>query len=138
MSLKVLDDVCIGCGGCDYACPTGALAKTDTFLGLFAIDPYLCDDCMLCVPKCPEVAIVEDPAWPVCRAHGCPLSSERLEGVECSVWQQTCTTCGGPLWRDASSDWHCPRCDDGRKVGCPKIRHLEPPSGSTPVGLVHT
>lgn len=44
MALKVLDAECIGCGGCEYACPTGVLTETDSFLGLFAIEPYTCDD----------------------------------------------------------------------------------------------
>src|SRR5881275_2971879 len=78
MSLKVVADECIGCGGCEYACPSGALAKTDSFLGLFAIDSFRCDDCQLCIPKCPVDAIVADPEWPVCFGHGCPLSSTRL------------------------------------------------------------
>jgi len=125
MSLKVLVDECIGCGGCEYACPTGALTKTDSFLGLFEIDPYTCDDCGLCVSKCPYDAIVGDAEWPGCFGHGCPLSSSRLTGYECTVWQDSCPTCQGPLWRaDESSPWTCPRCDDGRKVGCPKLRHL--------------
>ena len=90
MSLKVVEDLCIGCGGCEYACPAGALTKTDSFLGLFEIDPFLCNDCGECVPKCPVFAIVADPEWPVCRGHGCPLTSERLAGVECAEWQQRC------------------------------------------------
>src|SRR5437773_1840341 len=85
MSLKVLADECIGCGGCEYACPTGALTKTDSFLGLFAIDAYTCDDCGQCVPKCPVDAIVVDPEWPTCYGHGCPLSSTRLQGVQCNI-----------------------------------------------------
>jgi NAD-dependent dihydropyrimidine dehydrogenase PreA subunit len=126
MSLRVIEEECIGCGGCEYACPTGALAKTDSFLGLFAIDPYRCDDCELCVPKCPVDAIVFDPEWPVCHGRGCPLSSHRLAGVECNIWQASCPGCGGPLWRaEGTEAWHCPRCDDGRAVGCPKVRHLE-------------
>lgn len=124
MSLRVLDDACIGCGGCEYACPRGALTKTDSFLGLFAIDPYTCDDCGLCVPKCPVDAIVADPDWPTCFGHGCPLSSHRLAGTECSVWLARCPTCGGPLWRAPGAEWGCPRCDGGRPVGCPKVRHL--------------
>jgi NAD-dependent dihydropyrimidine dehydrogenase PreA subunit len=126
VSLRVIEDECIGCGGCEYACPTGALAKTDSFLGLFAIDPYRCDDCELCVPKCPVDAIVVDTDWPVCHGRGCPLSSHRLADVECNIWQASCPACGGPLWRAGGTEvWHCPRCDDGRAVGCPKVRHLE-------------
>ena len=79
MSFRVLEDVCIGCGACDYSCPTDALSKTDTFLGLFVIDPFTCDDCGICVDKCPVLAIEPDPAWPVCRGHGCPLTSKRRE-----------------------------------------------------------
>lgn len=134
MSLRVLEDACIGCGGCEYACPRGALTKTDSFLGLFAIDPYTCDDCLECIPKCPVDAIVADPDWPVCFGHGCPLGSRLLAGTECSIWAERCPTCGGPLWRapapsepgagGAERPWSCPRCDQGRKVGCPKIRHL--------------
>lgn len=125
MSLRVLDDACIGCGGCEYACPTGALTKTDSFLGLFHIDPYTCDDCGQCLPKCPVDAIVPDPDWVVCHGQGCPLSAARLAGTSCNIWQVRCTSCGGPLWlADGGEDWKCPRCDDGRHVGCPKTRHL--------------
>jgi|SRR5437764_11703056 len=133
MSLKVIEDACIGCGGCEFACPTGALTKTDSFLGLFAIDPFGCDDCGLCIPKCPVDAIVPAEGWPVCYGHGCPLSSNRLAGYQCDVWQQPCTTCGGPRWRStADSPWRCPRCDDQRKVGCPKVRHLLDEERSAP------
>ena len=130
MTLKVVEDACIGCGGCEYACPTGALAKTDSFLGLFAIDPFRCDDCGQCVPKCPVDAIVADPDWPVCYGHGCPLSSARLAGVQCNIWSVACSRCGGPLWAMPDAEgWHCPRCDDGRKVGCPKLRHYAAMAG---------
>jgi ferredoxin len=126
MSFKVLEDRCIGCGACDYSCHTDALTKTDSFLGLFEIDPYTCDDCGVCVRKCPEDAIVPDPLWPVCNGHGCPLHSNRLAGTECSIWQSTCPTCGTTLWREVgSADFGCPKCDSGRKVFCPKTRMLE-------------
>jgi len=99
MSLQVLEDLCIGCGACDFSCPTGALAKTDSFLGLFAIDPYTCDDCGRCVDKCPVGAIVPDPSWPVCEAKGCPLTSTRLSEFTCAYWQQRCSQCGSTLWQ---------------------------------------
>ena len=126
MSLQVLDDVCIGCGACDFSCPTGALTKTDSFLGLFTIDPFTCNDCGLCVPKCPENAIVVDPAWPVCAGHGCPLTSKRLADVECAFWQDRCPSCGTTMWRhaEAGEDWACPRCGWQMKVACPKTRHV--------------
>jgi ferredoxin len=133
VSLKVLADGCIGCGGCEYACPTGALHKTDSFLGLFTIDPFTCDDCLQCVPKCPVDAIVVDTDWPTCYGHGCPLGSQRLAGTECSVWSSACSVCGGPLWRSAGGAWACPRCDEGRRVGCPKIRHLAKAAEGAPI-----
>lgn len=126
MSFKVLADVCIGCGACDFSCHTEALTKTDSFLGLFTIDPLTCDDCGVCVDKCPVAAIVVDKAWPTCRGHGCPLTSTRLAGVGCAVWQQRCPTCGTTLWRTGGGDddggWACPRCGMGLKVHCPRTR----------------
>jgi NAD-dependent dihydropyrimidine dehydrogenase PreA subunit len=127
MSLQVLEEVCIGCGACDFSCPTGALTKTDSFLGLFTIDPFTCNDCGLCVPKCPENAIVADPAWPVCSGRGCPLTSRRLAEVECAFWQNRCEACGSTMWRHggaADEEWACPRCGWEMKVACPKSRQL--------------
>ncbi len=126
MSFRVLEDACIGCGACDYSCHTNALTKTDSFLGLFVIDPYTCDDCEKCVPLCPEGAIVPDPQWPVCQGRGCPLTSNRLAEVDCAIWQQVCDVCGTTLWRshDHDSGWSCPKCGWGMKVLCPKTRHL--------------
>ena len=125
MSFQVLQERCIGCGACDYSCHSNALTKTDSFLGLFEIDPFTCDDCGVCVGKCPEGAIVSDPAWPVCHGHGCPLTSQRLAEVECSIWQQRCPSCGTSMWSSNGSEFSCPKCDDGRKVSCPKTRMLE-------------
>lgn len=125
MSFKVIADACIGCGACDFTCPTGALAKTDSFLGLFEINPYTCDDCALCVPKCPVAAIEPDPAWAVCHGHGCPLSSQRLAGVECAIWQHRCPNCGATEWRRSGTDpWQCSRCDMQMRVQCPRARQL--------------
>jgi NAD-dependent dihydropyrimidine dehydrogenase PreA subunit/predicted RNA-binding Zn-ribbon protein involved in translation (DUF1610 family) len=126
MSYRVIQERCIGCGACDYSCHANALMKTDSFLGLFEIDPFTCDDCAVCVGKCPERAIVVDDRFPTCHGHGCPLHSTRLEGVECSIWQATCDTCGTALWREPGADhFSCPKCDDGRKVSCPKTRLLD-------------
>jgi NAD-dependent dihydropyrimidine dehydrogenase PreA subunit len=125
MALRVVEDLCIGCGACDFSCPTNALHKTDSFLGLFAIDPLTCDDCGICVGKCPELAIVPDPAWPVCHGRGCPLTSKRLAGTECSIWQDRCPSCGSTLWKTDSPQWWCPHCDHHLRVGCPKSHHDE-------------
>ncbi len=126
MSHRVLEDVCIGCGACDYSCPTHALTKTDSFLGLFVIDPLTCDDCGACVGKCPVLAIEPDPTWATCHGHGCPLSSQRLSAVECSVWQQRCPQCSATMWREsADGPWRCPTCDLGMRVRCPRVRQLD-------------
>lgn len=136
MSFRVLEDLCIGCGACDFSCPAGALQKTESFLGLFAIDPYTCDDCGRCVGMCPVGAITPDPAWPVCHGHGCPLSSRRLAGMECAVWQIRCEACGATSWRSPDGEWSCPGCGMGMRVACPKARHVGqvPPPGSAPRG----
>lgn len=125
MSHRVLEDACIGCGACDFTCPTGALTKTESFLGVFAIDPFTCDDCGLCVPKCPVDAIEIDASWAVCRGHGCPLSSQRLAGVQCAVWQHVCPSCGATEWRRSGTEpWQCARCDMEMRVQCPRVHQL--------------
>jgi predicted RNA-binding Zn-ribbon protein involved in translation (DUF1610 family) len=78
------------------------------------------------VGKCPENAIVADERFPVCNGHGCPLHSNRLAGTECAVWQAQCDTCGTTMWQAPGADhFTCPKCDDGRKVACPRTRLIE-------------
>jgi ferredoxin len=102
------------------------LTKTDSFLGTFAIDPFTCNDCGLCVATCPEGAIVADPAWPVCHDRGCPLHSRRLGEYQCALWRDRCATCGTTLWTTPEGREACPRCELGMKVSCPKAHHLVP------------
>jgi NAD-dependent dihydropyrimidine dehydrogenase PreA subunit len=133
MSHRVLEDVCIGCGGCEYACPAGSLTKTDSYLGLFVIDPFTCDDCGQCVDKCPVLAIEPDPAWAVCGDRGCPLKSARLADTTCAVWQDTCPSCGTTMWRRDDGGWQCPRCDMHMKVACPRTNKLPSHGHQAPV-----
>ena len=132
MSLQVLEDVCIGCGACDFSCPTGALTKTDSFLGLFEIDPFTCNDCGLCVPKCPERAIVADPAWPVCARPRLPTHEQAPRRRRMRLLARPCPSCGTTMWRHDErtkpkrTSWACPRCGWHMKVVCPKTRKLEP------------
>jgi NAD-dependent dihydropyrimidine dehydrogenase PreA subunit/predicted RNA-binding Zn-ribbon protein involved in translation (DUF1610 family) len=126
MSHMVIEDACIGCGGCEYACPEESLRKTDSYLGLFVINPLTCNDCGACVSKCPVLAIVPDPAWAECSGRGCPLGSARLADIECSIWKERCPGCGTTLWRTAEHEmFDCPRCGHGMKVLCPRTRRMD-------------
>lgn len=53
MAFKI-GDSCIACGGCESACPVGAISMGD---GKFEIDPDSCIDCGTCAGQCPVGAI---------------------------------------------------------------------------------
>ena len=38
----------------------------------------------------------------VCHARGCPLTSNRLAGTECAIWQDWCPNCRSTLWQKKS------------------------------------
>ncbi|MDP2659325.1 MAG: 4Fe-4S binding protein [Dehalococcoidia bacterium] len=55
MTIRVLENACVGCGSCVPVCPTEALSVW----GLSKCDPDLCNDCLDCVPYCPVDALME-------------------------------------------------------------------------------
>ncbi|MGO9029160.1 MAG: indolepyruvate ferredoxin oxidoreductase subunit alpha [Acidimicrobiales bacterium] len=127
MSLQVDEDECLGCGACESACPTGAISQTTGFPVVYVIDPLLCNDCMQCTEICPVDGLVGDDAWAVCHGRGCPLSSKRYAGWECSEGRRRCEACGSMLWRAPGGEWACTACQadaagGGRRASCPKVR----------------
>jgi ferredoxin len=126
MSLEVDETECLGCGACESACPQGAITQGGAFPVAYEVDPLLCNDCNRCLVVCPVDGLVADPDWAVCHGRGCPLSSQRYAGVECSEGQELCTTCGSVLWRSPGGPWECRSCmaeaDGGHAAGCPKVR----------------
>ena len=125
MALQIRSD-CIGCGGCEFACPTGAIVQGADFVVTYSINPLRCDDCGACVGFCPIGSIVEDPEWAICLGRGCPLSSRRYEGWACTKGDPPCPRCGGMLWHaPGSADPVCPECETAEgaaRAACPKLR----------------
>lgn len=114
---------CDGCGICVMACPRGAIRVSDDGAIPYAVVSLDCNDCGKCAIVCPPSAIDVDPAWAVCRARGCPLSSERFSEWSCTEGRRRCPTCGNALWINAELDrWVCIHCELGSKVVCPKVR----------------
>lgn len=129
MALEIDAAECLGCGACESACPPGAVSQGIGFPVAYEVDPLLCNDCRQCLPVCPVDGLVADPAWAVCHGRGCPLSSHRYEGVECSEGRTPCPTCGSVLWRSPGADWECRSCVSGTggsvpTAGCPKVRRF--------------
>ena len=53
MAAEVKQDVCVGCGVCEGACPVGAI-KVD---GTAKVDAEACVSCGACAGECPAGAI---------------------------------------------------------------------------------
>lgn len=134
MALRVRES-CIGCGACESACHARAISQSESFAVAYVVDPLLCNDCLDCVVVCPVFALVDDPEWAVCLGRGCPLSSDRYAGWECSQAEQRCDRCGSVLWRAQAGDWTCRSCtmtDTPRQARCPKVDKARRPSTRTP------
>ena len=127
MAVKINLEECIGCGGCESACPAGAISQGDAFPVGYEVDPLLCNDCNRCRAICPVEGFIEDGTWAVCHGRGCPLSSKRYANVECSEGQSSCPECGSVLWRSADGPWYCPVCRGSsdaaaHHASCPKCK----------------
>jgi ferredoxin len=133
VSLKILPS-CIGCGACEFACPPRAISQGENFVVQYQIDPFKCDDCNRCVSVCPVYAIVEDPEWAQCYKRGCPLSSKRYEGWECTLSEMPCDKCGFPLWKSPTGSLICSNCESHSEkpmAVCPKKRKISLKSRQT-------
>ncbi|MHB1710599.1 MAG: indolepyruvate ferredoxin oxidoreductase subunit alpha [Acidimicrobiales bacterium] len=129
VALYIDVDVCIGCGACEYGCPTGAIGKTDTQLGVFVIETHKCNDCGVCPTVCPVDCIFQEPESIICHERGCPVAPTARGGYagwQCSELTNFCDQCGNVLWSAPGSDeWVCVRCDLGQpQRWCPKVASL--------------
>ena len=104
MALEIDLAECIGCGACESACPAEAVTQSEDFPVTYRVDPLRCNDCERCRSLCPVDGFTVAEGWAICHGRGCPLSSRRYAGVECSEGQSTCPSCGSVLWRRPGED----------------------------------
>ncbi len=122
--MKILED-CYGCGLCAFSCPHGAISPVEGAFS-YKVHPLRCNDCGICVPLCPLDVIVEDPEFAVCHGRGCPMSSSRLGGWECSEGRVLCLRCGSVLWKPPeAAEFMCPACQLELSLSCPKVKKLQ-------------
>ena len=104
MALEIDIEECLGCGACESACPQGAVSQGGAFPVSYEVDPLLCNDCQQCLVVCPVDGLLPDADWTVCHGRGCPLSSSRYAGTECSEGRDVCpdmrfNAVAGRRWR---------------------------------------
>jgi Pyruvate/2-oxoacid:ferredoxin oxidoreductase delta subunit len=130
VSLTILAEPCIGCGACEFGCPTEAIHRpaTSSASRAFWIETYLCNDCGWCPTACPVDCILTDPDTVICHQRGCPVAPTGrgpAAGFDCTEMASLCADCGEILWRQHETDpWQCPHCTIGMQVGCPKTAWL--------------
>lgn len=73
--IRVMKEICLGCGVCAQSCPQGAILF---FLGQAEINQNKCNSCGMCLDVCPQGAIVES----------VPVSREALAGTVTGLRQQ--------------------------------------------------
>ena len=129
VALEIDIEECLGCGACESACPQGAVSQGSEFPVVYEVDPLLCNDCQRCLVVCPVAGLVADANWAVCHGRGCPLSSSRYSGIECSEGRRRCPVCASVLWRAPGQEWTCRVCaaaNDGTRVAsCPKVKRAQ-------------
>lgn len=131
MSFYIVDEICIGCGACEYVCPTAAISRREdgAYRVTFIIDTMQCNDCDACPGACPVDCIHQDPESIICHGRGCPLNERSsLRDWECTeLRDRRCTRCGNVLWREPGTRrWICFKCDAGHGL-CPKVRAAQKP-----------
>ncbi|MCA1844168.1 MAG: 4Fe-4S binding protein [Actinobacteria bacterium] len=127
MALYIDTAVCIGCGACEYGCPTDAILKTDSQLGVFIIETHLCNDCGWCPTVCPVDCMLPEPESIVCQGRGCPVAPGAkgpFAGWDCTLLTEFCDRCGNVKWAEPGTGaFVCARCDLGQEQRwCPKIQ----------------